>query len=53
MEIELTHFLRRMADQHASDLFFTVGAPPNIKVDGTISPKHSWDRRKCTSWRIR
>jgi twitching motility protein PilU len=37
MEIELTHFLRLMADRHASDLFFTVGAPPNIKVDGETS----------------
>ena len=38
MEIELTHFLRLMAERRASDLFFTVGAPPNIKVDGETSP---------------
>jgi len=38
MEIELTHFLRLMAERHASDLFFTVGAPPNLKVDGETFP---------------
>ncbi len=27
-----------MVDRGASDLFFSVGAPPNIKIEGVISP---------------
>lgn len=38
MDIELTQFLRLMAERRASDLFFTVGAPPNLKVDGVVAP---------------
>jgi twitching motility protein PilU len=34
MAIELTQFLHGMAEKKASDLFFSVGAPPNIKIDG-------------------
>ena len=34
MAIELTQFLQGMAEKKASDLFFSVGAPPNIKIDG-------------------
>ena len=34
MATELTHFLRLMAEKKASDLFFSVGAPPNLKIDG-------------------
>ncbi|MFK2905354.1 PilT/PilU family type 4a pilus ATPase [Dyella ginsengisoli] len=32
--MELTQFLHGMAEKKASDLFFSVGAPPNIKIDG-------------------
>ncbi|MGA0586548.1 PilT/PilU family type 4a pilus ATPase [Dyella sp. KRB-257] len=34
MSTELTQFLHGMAEKKASDLFFSVGAPPNIKIDG-------------------
>jgi len=34
MAIELTRFLHLMAERKASDLFFSVGATPHIKVDG-------------------
>ncbi len=34
MSIELTQFLHAMAEKKASDLFFSVGAPPSIKING-------------------
>jgi twitching motility protein PilU len=34
MSTELTQFLHAMAEKKASDLFFSAGAPPNIKIDG-------------------
>ena len=34
MAIELTRFLHQMAEKKASDVFFSVGAPPNMKIDG-------------------
>ena len=34
MAIELNRFLHLMAERKASDLFFSVGAPPNLKVNG-------------------
>ncbi len=34
MTIELTRFLHMMAERKASDLFFSVGAVPHIKIDG-------------------
>ena len=33
MPADLTPYLRLMAEKNASDLFFTVGAPPNIKKE--------------------
>ncbi len=36
--MELTAFLRLMVDKRASDMYFTTGAPPNIKVEGIVSP---------------
>ncbi len=30
----LTQYLQLMSDRKASDLFFSVGAPPSIKIDG-------------------
>ena len=38
MNAELHDYLRRMVDANASDLFFSVGAPPALKIDGRISP---------------
>ena len=38
MHADLTPYLRLMAEKNASDLFFTVGAPPNIKIDGETAP---------------
>ena len=34
----LESYLRFMVDLDASDLFLTVGAPPSVKVQGTIRP---------------
>ncbi|MES2625493.1 MAG: PilT/PilU family type 4a pilus ATPase [Pseudomonadota bacterium] len=34
----LYDYLRMMASQEASDLFFSTGAPPNIKIQGLVSP---------------
>ena len=34
----LDALLERMAEQDASDLFVTVGMPPSLKVDGSLTP---------------
>lgn len=36
--MDITPFFKLMVDQGASDLFFSVGAPPNIKIEGITSP---------------
>ncbi|MBI2786607.1 MAG: PilT/PilU family type 4a pilus ATPase [Legionella longbeachae] len=36
--MDITPFFKLMVDKGASDLFFSVGAPPNIKIEGIISP---------------
>jgi twitching motility protein PilU len=36
--MELAPFLSLMAHNHASDLFFTAGARPHVKVEGTLLP---------------
>lgn len=36
--MDITPFFRLMVDKGASDLFFTVGAPPNIKIEGITTP---------------
>ena len=38
MNAELLEYLRQMVDAKASDLFFSVGAPPALKIDGLITP---------------
>jgi twitching motility protein PilU len=35
--MDITPYLKLMVEKKASDLFFTVGAPVKIKIDGTIS----------------
>ncbi|MFN7781620.1 MAG: PilT/PilU family type 4a pilus ATPase [Lysobacterales bacterium] len=40
--MEITPFLRLMAEHHASDLFFSVGAPPSIKIQGVT--RHVGDK---------
>lgn len=40
--VEITPFLRLMAEHHASDLFFSVGAPPSIKIQGVT--RHVGDK---------
>lgn len=35
--LELTNFMHLMAKQKASDCFFSVGAPPSMKVEGITS----------------
>ncbi|MCW8417661.1 PilT/PilU family type 4a pilus ATPase [Fluoribacter dumoffii] len=36
--MDITPFFKLMVDRGASDLFFSVGAPPNIKIEGVIAP---------------
>jgi len=36
--MDITPFLKLMAEKEASDLFFSVGAPPNIKIKGATLP---------------
>ncbi|PWY54244.1 type IV pili twitching motility protein PilT [Legionella qingyii] len=36
--MDITPFFKLMVDRGASDLFFSVGAPPHIKIEGVISP---------------
>ena len=38
MHMDITPFFKLMAEKGASDLFFSVGAPPNIKIEGIMSP---------------
>ena len=35
--MDITPFLKLMVDKEASDLFFSVGAPPSIKIQGRLS----------------
>lgn len=35
--MDITPFFRLMVEKGASDLFFSVGAPPNIKIEGVTS----------------
>ncbi len=35
--MDITPFFKLMVDKGASDLFFSVGAPPNIKIEGVTS----------------
>ncbi|WP_113064782.1 PilT/PilU family type 4a pilus ATPase [Oleiagrimonas sp. MCCC 1A03011] len=37
MGIELTEYLHLMAQRQASDIIFSAGAPPSIKIDGETS----------------
>lgn len=36
--MDIIPFLKLMVDRGASDLFFSVGAPPHIKIEGITSP---------------
>lgn len=36
--MDITPFFKLMVDRGASDLFFSVGAPPNMKVEGITAP---------------
>lgn len=36
--MDIGRYLQLMVDKNASDLFFSVGAPPNIKIQGMTSP---------------
>lgn len=38
MNTQLLEFLQAMVDAKASDFFFSVGAPPTMKIDGVIAP---------------
>ena len=38
MNAELLDYLRQMVGAKASDIFFSVGAPPALKIDGAITP---------------
>lgn len=36
--MDITPFFKLMVDEGASDLYFTVGAPPHIKIEGVTKP---------------
>jgi len=36
--VEVLNFLNLMVEKGASDLFFSVGAPVNVKIEGTTHP---------------
>ena len=36
--MDITPFFKLMVEKNASDLFFSVGAPPNIKIEGSTEP---------------
>ena len=36
--MDIQPFLKLMADKEASDLFFSVGAPPTMKIKGKTTP---------------
>jgi len=36
--LDITPFFKMMMERNASDLFFSVGAPPHLKVEGQIVP---------------
>lgn len=36
--MDITPYLQLMADKHASDLFFSTGAPVTIKIEGKVGP---------------
>ena len=36
--MDITPFFKLMVDKGASDMFFSVGAPPNIKIEGVLAP---------------
>jgi len=37
----VTPLFKLMADKQASDMFFTAGAPIQIKINGTVMPINS------------
>ena len=39
--MDLFPFLKLMVEKSASDLFFSVGAQPNIKIEGVTHPIHA------------
>lgn len=38
VNVDITLLLRLMAQKNASDLFFSVGAPPHMKIEGVSTP---------------
>lgn len=36
--MNLQPYLKLMSEQHASDLYFTTGAPVSVRIDGTMRP---------------
>ena len=36
--MDIIPFFKLMVDRNASDLFFSVGAPPNMKIEGVTAP---------------
>jgi twitching motility protein PilU len=48
--IDISRYLKLMAEKQASDLFFSVGAPINIKIEGITSPL---DDRSLTASEVR
>lgn len=53
--MEVFKFLSLMVEKGASDLFFSVGAPVNAKIEGITYPLKCprWLLERSSSWRIR
>lgn len=51
MSTDIKRYLKLMVDKSASDLFFTVGAPVNIKIDGETHHigQHVLNSNECRS----
>jgi len=41
--MDITPFFKLMADRGASDLFFSVGTPPHMKIEGATAPLNQGD----------
>lgn len=48
----ITPFLKLAADKQASDLFFSAGAPVNIKINGVVMPVNAEKLKSETIERI-
>lgn len=50
--MDLTNYLRAMAEKEASDLFFSVGAPVNVKLQGITRPVNDHELGPGAVWEL-